>query len=405
MADHSAKKRKQIPMTNHRTVRQFATVMVLALACTMSAYADEPNEDFDSATVLAPGVLSVLDTLTSSGEFNPDTILGNRDQFGDIEFVDDDSSPSGDGLGSALYEVPTNSGSIDFAVSGYDDFDFVGEHFESGNYEVFVDVYDFSEELIDSFSSGTQMLEEGFVDEYSYFDSAWIGGSYDVYINNGLATIADVDFFTFTGLTPGTPFAARTSDPDELEIDTWLGWFNILGELIEVDDDDAGGLLSLIEGIVPENGELTFAVTGFGDDEFIGQHFESGAYGLELELNPGSLIGDYNNNGVVDAADYTVWRDRLGQSVTLANENPAAASPGLVDAEDYAFWKSHFGNVLPNPGAGSGAALPSAALLSPAVPEPGTFALVTAGLFALFSLRSARAEKRTGTFCCEDSAK
>ena len=174
----------------------------------------------------------MLDELTSSGESNPDTVLGNRDQFGAIEFTDDDSSPVGDGVGSGLFDVPTNSGSIDFAVSGYDDFEFVGAHLESGNYEVFVDVYDFSDELIDSFSSGAQTLEEGFVDEYSYFDSAWIGGSYDVYIDNFLATIADIDFFTFTGLTPGTPFAARTSDPDESEIDTFLGWFNALGELL-----------------------------------------------------------------------------------------------------------------------------------------------------------------------------
>jgi hypothetical protein len=295
-------------MTKHRTARQFATVMVVALAFTMSAYADEPNENFNSATALSPGVLSVLDTLTSSGEFNPDTILGTRDQFGDIEFVDDDSSPYGDGLGSALYGVPTNSGSIDFAVTGYDDFDFVGEHSESGNYEVFVDVFDFSEELIDSFSSGPQMLEEGFVDEYSFSNFDWIDGSYDVYIDNGPQTIADVDFFTFTGLTPGEPFAARTSDPDELEIDTMLGWFDDLGELIETNDDDGGELLSLIEGIVPENGELTFAVTGCCDDEFIGQHLESGAYGLELAINAGSLPGDFNNDVAVDVADYVMWR-------------------------------------------------------------------------------------------------
>jgi uncharacterized protein YjbI with pentapeptide repeats len=93
-----------------------------------------------------------------------------------------------------------------------------------------------------------------------------------------------------------------------------------------------------------------------------------------------TLPGDYNNNGIVDAADYTVWRDRLGQSVTLANENPAAASPGLVDAEDYAFWTANFGNVLPDLGAGSGAAhvapgdSPGA---NYAVPEPASVVLLT----------------------------
>jgi hypothetical protein len=26
------------------------------------------------------------------------------------------------------------------------------------------------------------------------------------------------------------------------------------------------------------------------------------------------LGGDYNHNGIVDSADYTIWRDSLGQS-------------------------------------------------------------------------------------------
>ena len=63
-------------------------------------------------------------------------------------------------------------------------------------------------------------------------------------------------------------------------------------------------------------------MTGCCDEEFIGQHSESGPYGLELELNPVTSIGDYNDNGIVDAADYTVWRDHLGQSFALSNEEP-----------------------------------------------------------------------------------
>jgi hypothetical protein len=76
------------------------------------------------------------------------------------------------------------------------------------------------------------------------------------------------------------------------------------------------------------------------------------------------LTGDYNDNGVVDAADYTVWRDGLGARFTQA---------------DYDVWKANFGT---NVYGGSGAASSAAS----AVPEPSSVvlllsALVTARLF------------------------
>jgi DNA-binding beta-propeller fold protein YncE len=37
-----------------------------------------------------------------------------------------------------------------------------------------------------------------------------------------------------------------------------------------------------------------------------------------------TLPCDYNDDGAVDAADYTVWRDHLGQAFVLAGENPEA---------------------------------------------------------------------------------
>lgn len=92
-----------------------------------------------------------------------------------------------------------------------------------------------------------------------------------------------------------------------------------------------------------------------------------------IAIQPG-LLGDYNFNGVVDAADYVVWRNTLGQV------GPALAADGnnnqAVDLADYGIWRSHFGQT-----AGSGAALPSAEPLSAAVPEPS--ALLLAGLAAL----------------------
>jgi hypothetical protein len=83
---------------------------------------------------------------------------------------------------------------------------------------------------------------------------------------------------------------------------------------------------------------------------------------LEAALVPG-LAGDYNADGTVDAADYSVWRDNLGGSGPLPNET---ASLGAIDQADYDAWKANFGAT--NLG-GSGAT-------NSAVPEPATLILI-----------------------------
>ena len=55
------------------------------------------------------------------------------------------------------------------------------------------------------------------------------------------------------------------------------------------------------------------------------------------------LAGDYNGDGAVDAADYTIWRDSFGQM----GDNLAADGNGdkIVDALDYMLWKNGFGTT------------------------------------------------------------
>jgi hypothetical protein len=92
------------------------------------------------------------------------------------------------------------------------------------------------------------------------------------------------------------------------------------------------------------------------------------------------LPGDFNRNGFVDAADYTMWRDHLGSTAFLSADGNGS---GVVDSADYSVWKSHFGT---NNVSGAGAAA------SPAVPEPSGFVAIlgaAVGLLAMFRGRAA----------------
>ena len=82
------------------------------------------------------------------------------------------------------------------------------------------------------------------------------------------------------------------------------------------------------------------------------------------------LAGDYNGNDIVDAADYTVWRDNLGTNGTpgsvlgdgTTTGDLLGTPDGLVDQWDYDFWVQEFGNMAPGSGSGSAS--------QQAVPEP-----------------------------------
>lgn len=94
---------------------------------------------------------------------------------------------------------------------------------------------------------------------------------------------------------------------------------------------------------------------------------------FELDLTKGQSLyalavapGDYNGDGVVDAVDYTVWRDALGSTDDLRADGNGNF---VIDDGDFDVWRTAFGSVYA--GAGAGALT---------VPEPASllFVLVAA---------------------------
>ena len=104
--------------------------------------------------------------------------------------------------------------------------------------------------------------------------------------------------------------------------------------------------------------------------------FLTSALGATFGIPP-SLVGDYNRNNVVDAADYTVWRDNLGSTAILPND----PSPGMVTLDDYDTWMTHFGET-----AGSG----SRDSANTAVPEPVSMWLLVLAVGGWISATSLR---------------
>jgi hypothetical protein len=86
-------------------------------------------------------------------------------------------------------------------------------------------------------------------------------------------------------------------------------------------------------------GRLT--MTG-GSLEVIGSGAD-GLFGVGRERENAPFGGDYNKDSVVNAADYTVWRNTLGSMSDLRADGD---KNGVIQQADYDYWKARFGNQV-----------------------------------------------------------
>lgn len=139
--------------------------------------------------------------------------------------------------------------------------------------------------------------------------------------------------------------------------------------------------LSLLDGFMPSLGDAFKLVTAAGGMSGIfdtlllpglemDRHWDINYGANTLLLTVASditaLPGEFNADGIVDAADYTVWRDGLGT---------------IYSPDDYDAWKAHFGQSVDTL-----AATPAAR-----VPEPTTQTFAMLGMMLFTTTRTLRA--------------
>lgn len=104
---------------------------------------------------------------------------------------------------------------------------------------------------------------------------------------------------------------------------------------------------------------------GVADPELIGPGGATIIVPGDVAFEFEQLTGDYNRDGLVDAADYTAWRDAEGDTYGALANDPTGESIGPAQE---AIWRGNYGSTV------------GTASLSLAAPEPTTAGMTLMGL-------------------------
>ncbi len=170
-------------------------------------------------------------------------------------------------------------------------------------------------------------------------------------VKNESQTPLNLDVYTVTSAS-----SALLTTWDSLQDNGVGNWQEANPSTAHIGELEPTGLMALAAGASFDLDGL-WNTAGVQDVEDLVFTFRDSVFGeLEGIVRFGTLLagldGDYNNDGKVDAADYTVWRDGNSPDSTIVGYN---------------LWRANYGATL-SPTAGPAAAA--------AVPEPAGFALL-----------------------------
>jgi pectin methylesterase-like acyl-CoA thioesterase len=135
---------------------------------------------------------------------------------------------------------------------------------------------------------------------------------------------------------------------------TWSGNNHLTSYFAEYNSMDLAGDPLDVSQRVSWSKQLTAAqAEAFSKSNWLGG---SDGWNPVIAAVPMGLQGDFNNDGLVDAVDYTVWRNYLGDAdeTNISNNGDG----GGVGPTDYDVWKADYGDTTPGAGAGGLASVP-----------------------------------------------
>lgn len=132
---------------------------------------------------------------------------------------------------------------------------------------------------------------------------------------------------------------------------------------------DLGGLFKTMASGGTE--DLSFRYLFPGDSEF------TDGVVVYRDVDFTEVVGDYNSDGVVNAADYTVWRDTFGALVPPGSGADGNGN-GEIDDDDYQLWRQNYG---------MSSSADTAASLVASVPEPSSVLLLVFSASAAWTRR------------------
>jgi CubicO group peptidase (beta-lactamase class C family) len=195
------------------------------------------------------------------------------------------------------------------------------------------------------------------------FTDMLLNGGVDRATGTRVLSEASVEEMVTRQTTDAQPITNSPTDNNRYGIGVWIDQLGMAGPTVDYLAAGARGMHSWVD----EAHGLVFA---FATDETSFRYVDV----LSSQMHRAILAqivtpGDFNNDGNVDAADYTVWRDRVG---TPADTLPNDIDGGIVGAAQYDTWATNYGRTTSGEGV--------------SVPEPGAAGLALAFL-AIGALR------------------